>query len=56
MLHDAMRLDGHLVAEDGIAQDASRSNGAARADFGFAQQLHPGFDDRVFTRNDVRIN
>src|SRR6266481_8409712 len=36
--YDAMRLDGHLISEDCVGQDAARSNGAARADFGFAQQ------------------
>src|SRR5260370_12814554 len=38
--YDAMRLDGHVVTEDGIRQDAPRSNDAARANFSFAQQLH----------------
>src|SRR5256885_12201861 len=49
--HDAMRVDGDLVAEDGIGQDASRLYGAARSDSGFAQQLHAWFDDRAFTRD-----
>jgi len=40
----AMRLDGDVVAKDGVGQDASCSNGAARAPiFCFAEQLNHGF-------------
>ena len=53
---DAMRLDGHVVAEDRIGQYASCSNGAAHADFGLAQQLHAGFDDGIFARGHVGID
>jgi len=54
--YDAMRLDGHLISEDCVGQDAARSNGATRADFGFAQQLNAGFDDGIFARGHVRID
>src|SRR5260370_35773404 len=48
--HDAMRLDSHVVTKDGVGQDATRSNRAARANFSFAQQLHAGVADGVFAR------
>src|SRR6266436_7532301 len=54
--YHAMRLDGYVVAKDGIRQDAARSNDAARADFGPAQQLHAGFDYCVLACSHVRIN
>src|SRR5207244_1131289 len=54
--HNAMGLDGHVVAEDGVGEYAAGSNGAVRADFGFAQQLHSGFNDGVFARGHVRID
>src|SRR5260370_22644978 len=55
--HDhAMRLDGYVVAKDGVGQYAARSNDAARAAFGLAQQLHSGFDDGVFACGHIRID
>ncbi len=54
--HDAMRLDGYVVAENRIGENASRSNGAAHSNFRFAEQLHAGFDDCVFTRGNIRID
>src|SRR5437879_1907051 len=54
--HNAMRLDGHVVAKNRIGENASRSNGAARTDLRFAEQLHAGLDNRVFTRDDIRID
>src|SRR6266403_6329837 len=54
--HDAMRLDGYVVAKSRVGENASRSNGAAHPNFCLAEQLHAGFDDRVFTRDDLRID
>src|SRR5712664_1809377 len=54
--HHAMRLDGHVVAEDCIGKYASRSNGAARANLCFPKQLYAGFEDGVFARGHVRID
>src|SRR6267378_350690 len=54
--HDAMRLAGYVVAQSRVGENASRSNGTAHANFRFAEQLHAGFDDRVFTRDDLRID
>src|SRR6266851_5819836 len=54
--YHAMRLDGYVVAKDSVGQYAARSNDAARADFGPAQQLHAGFDYCVLACSHVRIN
>src|SRR5229473_5856 len=54
--HDTMRLDGYVVAKSRVGENASRSNGAAHPNFCLAEQLHAGFDDRVFTRDDLRID
>jgi len=40
--YHAMRLDGYVVAKDGIRQDAARSNDAARADFVLPSNCTPG--------------
>src|SRR5882762_271489 len=54
--HDAMRLDGYVIAESRVAQNAPRSNGAARTHFRFAEQLYAGLDDGVFARDDIGID
>src|SRR6266850_3105703 len=54
--HYTMRLDSYVVAQSRVGEHASRSNGAAHANFRFAEQLHARFDDRVFTRDDLRID
>src|SRR6267142_5300988 len=54
--HYAMRLDGYVVAQSRVGENASRSNGAAHPNFCLAEQLHAGFDDSVFTRGNIRID
>src|SRR6267143_3693176 len=54
--HDAMRLDGYVIAESRVAENTSRSNDAARTNFRFAEQLHAGLDDGVFARDDIGID
>ena len=56
LCHDAMRLDRHIVAQDGIVENASGSNRAPRANFCFSEQLHAGLDDRVFPRCHIGID
>ena len=56
LCHDAMRLDRHVVAQDGIVENASGSNRAPRANFCFSEQLHAGLDDRVFARCHIGID
>ncbi len=56
LCYHAMRLDGNVVAKDCAGQNATRSNRAARADFGLAQQLHAGFDDGVLARGHLGID
>src|SRR5260370_13791170 len=54
--YHAMRLDGYVLAKDGVGQHAARSNDAAPADFWPAQQLPAGFDYRVLACSHVRID
>src|SRR5882762_1379101 len=54
--HHAMRLDGYVIAESRLAENASRSNGAARTDSCLAEELHAGFNDRVFPRDDIGVD
>jgi len=53
---DAVGLDENIVAENGVVKDAAGTDGAARADFGFAEELDGGFEDGVFAGDDVGID
>ena len=44
-----MRFDSDAIAENGVVQDAAGANRAVGAEFCFAEQLHAGFDDGVFS-------
>ena len=51
-----MRFDGDAIAEDSVVQDAAGSNLAVGAEFCFAEQLHTGLDDGVFSGGDIGPN
>ena len=53
---DTVGLDEDGVAKRGVAEDASGADGAAGADFCFAEELDGGLEDGVFTDSDVGID
>src|SRR5262249_43940899 len=53
---DAMRLDGDIITEKHVLQDAASTNTTPRPDARPAQELNARLKHRIFARSDVRID